>query len=110
MDILFQPLVLAALLIALAAGFLLGRAGRRRVDPSDFSHNAQPHAGRVSPATIPLPVTTPFVEADMPPVVLEHLQNKQVIHAIKALREAHPELGLAQAKDAVEAYARRNGL
>lgn len=91
--------VIIAVLSALLAGFLLGRMGRDKGDPGDFSrHRPQTES---HPALTDLP-------GEMPPEVLRHLEAGQLIQAIKALREAYPGLGLKEAKDAVEAHVRRN--
>jgi len=100
--------VIIAVLAALLAGFLLGRMGRDKGDPSDFSRNRPPRPVRPAPSE-PAAVFQDL-PTDMPPEVLRHLEAGKLIHAIKALREAYPGMGLKQAKDAVEAYVRRNGL
>jgi len=104
--------VLSAVLVALLVGFVLGRlSARGRADPSDVSRlrrQAGPGPSVApSPAAAPAPSSEPLV---MPPEVHAHLQNGALITAIKALKDANPGMGLKQAKDAVEAYARRNGL
>ncbi len=102
--------VLSAVLVALLIGFVLGRlTARERGDPSDFSRlRGQPGpAASMAPSPAPAPSSEPLV---MPPEVHAHLQNGRLINAIKALKDANPGMGLKQAKDAVEAYARRNGL
>lgn len=100
--------VIIAVLAALLAGFLLGRMGREKGDPSDFSRNRSPRP--VRPAPSEPAVVSPDLPTEMPPEVLRHLEAGKLINAIKALREAHPGMGLKQAKDAVESYVRRNGL
>jgi hypothetical protein len=99
--------VIIAILLALAAGFLFGRMGRDKGDPSDFSRNRLPRPVRPAPSE-----SAEFQDppTDMPPEVLRHLEAGKLINAIKALREAYPGMGLKQAKDVVEAHVRRNGL
>lgn len=104
--------VLLIALVALAVGFGLGRftAGRRG-DPSDVSRLRRQAGARASLASTlsaaPPPASEPLT---VPPEVHHHLQNGALINAIKALKDANPGMGLKQAKDMVEAYARRNGL
>ena len=99
--------VVIAVLSALLAGYLLGRMGRDKGDSGDFSRHRPPRPVRPAPSESAAALhETP---TDMPPEVIRHLEAGKLIHAIKALREAHPGMGLKQAKDAVEAYVRRNG-
>lgn len=100
--------VIVAVLLALAAGFLFGRMGRDKGDPGDFSRNRPPRP--VRPAQTEPSAAFQALPTEMPAEVIGHLEAGKLIHAIKALRAAHPGMGLKQAKDAVEAYVRRNGL
>lgn len=108
--------VLSALLVALLIGFVLGRVtARERSDPSDFSRPRRQGKMRRMMTATSSPAASPAASFDdasvtMPPEAHRHLQNGALINAIKALRDANPGMGLKQAKDAVEAYARRNGL
>ena len=103
--------VLLIALVALAIGFVLGRfTARGRGDPSDVSRLRRQAGARASLASTlaaPPPASEPLT---VPPEVHQHLQNGALINAIKALKDANPGMGLKQAKDTVEAYARRNGL
>lgn len=104
--------VLLIALVAVAIGFVLGRfTARGRGDPSDVSRLRRQAGVRASLASTlaapPPPASEPLT---VPPEVHHHLQNGALINAIKALKDANPGMGLKQAKDTVEAYARRNGL
>lgn len=110
----FDLPVLSAVLAALLIGFVLGRiSGRRGGDPSDVSRLRRQGAARAgigAQLSATMASTPPAEPLVMPPEVHRHLQNGQLINAIKVLKDANPGMGLKQAKDTVEDYARRNGL
>lgn len=120
MTALLDPAVLLALLIALAAGFALGRfTARGRSDPSDVSRlrrqtqaQTPTQTGRHVPRAPSLASTLASAapSPDLPPEAIGHLQSGRLINAIKVMKDANPGMGLKQAKDAVENYQRRHGL
>lgn len=100
--------VIIAVLAALLAGFLLGRMGRDKGDPGDFSR--QRPAPPEPASSLDHVETFKLTPSNLPPDVVAHIEARRLIDAIKALRQAYPEMSLKGAKNAVDAYVRNNGL
>ena len=103
---------LAALVISLIALATAVRASRRR---DDTTSRTLPGGAVLNPGVSSVPPAAPQPPRagatmsnstfEVPADVVELARQGQKIQAIKALRDAHPGLGLAEAKRAVDALS-----